>query len=64
MKFQDDISNMNTYVHTYIHTYIRTGRNQYVPYFFKVGGITNMIACVINLIKINYSGDLKISENG
>ena len=24
MKFQDDISNMNTYIHTYIHTYIRT----------------------------------------
>ena len=52
MKFQDDISNMNTYIHTYIHTYvrtyihtyihtyIRTSRNQYVPYFFKVGGIT------------------------
>ena len=35
MKFQDDISNMNTY----IHTYIRTSRNQYVPDFFKVGGI-------------------------
>ena len=35
MKFQDDISNMNTY----IRTYIRTSRNQYVPYFFKVGGI-------------------------
>ena len=39
MKFQDDISNMNTYVRTYIHTYIRTSRNQYVPFFFKVGGI-------------------------
>ena len=37
MKFQDDISNMNTYTHT--HTYIRTSRNQYVPHFFKVGGI-------------------------
>ena len=35
MKFQDDISNMITY----IHTYIRTSRNQYVPHFFKVGGI-------------------------
>ena len=33
MKFQDDISNMNTY--------IRTSRNQYVPHFFKVGGIIN-----------------------
>ena len=32
MKFQDDISNMNTH--------IRTSRNQYVPHFFKVGGIT------------------------
>ena len=41
MKFQDDISNMNTYTHTHIHTYIRTSRNQYVPhfFFFKVGGI-------------------------
>ena len=38
MMFQDDISNMNTYTHT--HTYIRTSRNQYVPHFFKVGGIT------------------------
>ena len=35
MKFQDDISNMNTY----IHKYIRTSRNQYVSHFFKVGGI-------------------------
>ena len=34
MKFQVDISNMNTYTHT------RTSRNQYVPHFFKVGGIT------------------------
>ena len=24
MKFQDDISNMNTYIHTYVHTYIHT----------------------------------------
>ena len=31
MKFQDDISNMKTY--------IRTSRNQYVPHFFKVSGI-------------------------
>ena len=44
MKFQDDISNMNTYIHTYyIHTYIRTSRNQYVPHFFKVGGITTVV---------------------
>ena len=35
MKFQDDISNLNTYIHT--HT--RTSQNQYVPHFFKVGGI-------------------------
>ena len=41
MKFQDDISNMNTYIHTYVRTYIRTSRNQYAPpHFFKVGGIT------------------------
>ena len=24
MKFQDDISNMNTYIHTYVRTYIHT----------------------------------------
>ena len=41
MKFQDDISNMNTYVRTYI----RTSRNQYVPYFFKVGGIMKDLEC-------------------
>ena len=35
MKFQDDISNVNT------HT--RTSRNQYVPHFFKVGGIINSV---------------------
>ena len=46
MKFQDDISNMNKYVHTYIHTYIHTygqAETKYVPYFFKVGGITTFI---------------------
>ena len=37
MKFQDDISNLHTYIHTHTHT--RTSRNQYVPHFFKVGGI-------------------------
>ena len=35
MKFQDDIS----MPHTNTHTHIRTSRNQYVPHFFKVGGI-------------------------
>ena len=35
MKFQDDISNMNTHTHTHI----STSRNQYVPHFLKVGGI-------------------------
>ena len=40
IKIQDDISNMNTYVRTYV----RTSRNQYVPYFFKVGGITKDVA--------------------
>ena len=45
MKFQDDISNMNTHTHTHActhartHTHTRTSRNQYVPHFFKVGGI-------------------------
>ena len=34
----------NTYIHTYIHTYIRTSRKQYVPHFFKVGGIKTVVA--------------------
>ena len=36
MKFQDDISNMNTYIHTYIHT---DKPKPICPHFFKVGGI-------------------------
>ena len=42
MKFQDDISNMNTYIHTYIHTYVHTygqAETNMPPHFFKVGGI-------------------------
>ena len=34
------------YIHTYIHTYIRTCRNQYVPHFFKVGGIIKHMSIV------------------
>ena len=34
MKFQDDISNMNTYVHTY-----GQAETNMPPHFFKVGGI-------------------------
>ena len=34
MKFQDDIS-----MPPPPHTHIRTSRNQYVPHFFKAGGI-------------------------
>ena len=41
MKFQDDISNMNTYVRTYIHTYIWTSRNQYAPPLFQSWGHKN-----------------------
>ena len=36
MKFQDDMSNINTHTHTH------TSRNQYVPHFFKVGGIKRL----------------------
>ena len=38
MKFQDDISNMNTYIHTYVRTYGQAETNMH-PHFFKVGGI-------------------------
>ena len=39
MKFQDDISNMNTY----IHTYVRTSRNQYAPPLFQSWGHNELI---------------------
>ena len=41
MKFQDDISNMNTYIHTYVHTYGQAETNM-PPHFFKVGGIIKL----------------------
>ena len=41
MKFQDDISNMNTYIRTYIHTYIHTDKPKPIcpppPTFSKLG---------------------------
>ena len=51
MKLQDDISNMNTHKHTYTHT----SRNQYVPHFFKVGGIKkdNTVFAIITLWKLS-----------
>ena len=58
MKFQDDISNMNTYIRTYIHTYIRTSRNQYVPYFFKVGGINMSDACETAILHLEIFSEI------
>ena len=44
MKFQDDISNMNTY--------IRTSRNQYVPTFSNGGIIKH---CFDDSCKVDFS---------
>ena len=38
------------YTNTHTHTHTRTSRNQYVPHFFKVGGIKN--------VYINGTGDM------
>ena len=39
MKFQDDISNMNTYIRTYIHTYIHTDKRKPIcPLLFQSWG--------------------------
>ena len=59
MKFQDDISNMNTYVRTYI----RTSRNQYVPYFFKVGGIMMPGKLEIAVFQASYIFKTRFLEN-
>ena len=45
MKFQDDIS----MPHTHTHTHIGTSRNQYVPHFFKVGGIKKIYSCYFSM---------------
>ena len=41
MKFQDDISNMNTYIRTFIHT--DKPKPICPPHFFKVGGIIKVV---------------------
>ena len=39
MKFQDDISNMNTYIHTYVHTYVHTDKPKPIcPLLFQSWG--------------------------
>ena len=48
MKFQDDISMPHTHTHT------RTSRNQYVPHFFKVGGI--------KMITVDFSETIAASD--
>ena len=64
MKFQDDISNMNTYIHTYVHTYGQAETNM-PPHFFKVGGIMRvryvvLVHCLYNIILPKFSNTLKI----
>ena len=57
MKFQDDISNMNTYIHTYIHTNIHTDKPKPIcPHFFKVGGIKRRSA--LKKFEVLFYGDL------
>ena len=56
MKFQDDISNMNTYIHTYIHT---DKPKPICPHFFKVGGIIKGLICNMWLI-LSYMAQLVI----
>ena len=54
MKFQDDISNMNTYIHTYIHKYVHTygqAETNMPPHFFKVGGIKTEISISIQMVQ-------------
>ena len=60
MKFQDDILNMNTYIHTYIHTYVHTygqAETNMPPHFFKVGGIT------IYPLYTSYTGGINKGRN-
>ena len=60
MKFQDVISNMNTHKHTDI----RTSRNQYVPHFFKVGGINiSSFKSSENIQKKEGGPDRSVSDN-
>ena len=45
--------------HEYIHTYIRTSRNQYVPHFFKVGGIKK-VGEVGGGVRVDVNGEVKL----
>ena len=57
MKFQDDISNMNTYIHTYVRTYIRTSRNQYAPPLFQSWGHNYAHENLFTYVKDRFSHD-------
>ena len=46
MKFQDDISNMNTYIHTYVHTYKHTDKPKPIcPLLFQSWGHNKVAIC-------------------
>ena len=53
MKFQDDISMP--------HTHTRTSRNQYVPHFFKVGGIIRPGPEVVKLFSFSTQLSMKFT---
>ena len=60
MKFQDDISNMNTY--------IRTDKPKPIcpPHFFKVGGITRTafsVSLKTNYLLLTHTIAIKLKEN-
>ena len=62
MKFQDDISNMNTYVRTYIHT----DKPKPIcppPHFFKVGGIKNRKIGALGSLYLVITGDYLIKSS-
>ena len=61
MKFQDDISNMNTYIHTYVHTYGQAETNM-PPHFFKVGGIKSgdTIFTIITLWELSVAMETRV----
>ena len=59
MKFQDDISNMNTYIHTYVHTYGQAETNMPPPLFQSWGHKNGWVGLGGGGVRVDVNVELK-----
>ena len=61
MKFQDDISNMNTCTHTHTHTYIHTDKPKPIcPPLIQSWGHKNAVLSAVAKFGVDFYKDLYI----